>query len=221
MAAAIINSVSWPSNICRIDGDFAAALFCSREVSTGVVDFAGDEAFDRDSGVLAFTPGSGWGLAGAVGAVFFVDSFDSSTGTVEESGSVVWAAASSTNFNNCWRTDSFRASPATTRERVRSNAQCAKFALSRCSTPGSARKSDGALPRRYPFFSGVSVRQLTLKRKIARKNMGRALRRTPNIDPTYHNALRSLNVFRDGAVGTDDLRQPVVVVRKGERSPRG
>ena len=166
-------------------------------------------------------------MAGAVGAVFCVDSFDLSLETFEESASVVCAAASSTNFNNDWRTDSFWASAATTRERVRSSDRTKnqsanlRFDLSGCSTPGSAGRSDGALPRRYPFFSGVSVRQLTLKRKIASKNIGRALRQTPNIDPTYHNALRSLNVFRNRAVGTYDLRQPRRCRSGGRASPRG
>jgi hypothetical protein len=65
------------------------------------------------------------------------------------------------------------------------------------------------------------VRKLTLRRKIASKNIDKAFRQTPTIDPTYHNALRPLNVFHDGAVDTYDLQQLVVVVREGGQSLRG
>src|SRR6266545_1110006 len=86
---ATINSVSWPSNICRIDSDFAGSIFRSRELSTGATDFAGGEAFDG---------GRVWILAGVFESGFFVDSF-CSVGVLERApGSEVCAAASFTNF---------------------------------------------------------------------------------------------------------------------------
>ena len=111
MATATINSVSWPSNICRIDGDFR---FCSSSaLSTGGIEFAGDGAFD-DGPVTLGLPVGGAGILADVESAFFVGPFDSVAGVFEEPepGSEVCATASLTKVQNFVGTGSLRPSAA-------------------------------------------------------------------------------------------------------------
>ena len=50
---AAINAVSWPSNICRIEGDFPGGFFSSCDSLTGEIDFVGDESFAEGAVTVA------------------------------------------------------------------------------------------------------------------------------------------------------------------------
>src|SRR6266545_3539649 len=67
--------------------------------------------------------------------------------------------------------------------------------LSGCSIPGSGCKLGFSLGGTIALFFADSGCKFTIKRKIDSRNIDGAYRAAPNIDSTYHNALRTLNEF--------------------------